>query len=150
VNPPVHLVRAGYRLAYRGLRVYWFLARPSIEGVKCVLTRGERLLLVRHSYGAGTWELPGGTVKSGEPPLTAARREMAEELGVDLTDWRLLGEFRGRMQYRHDRIHLFHAEVGDAPLVLELGELVVAGWFRGDRLPEDVGPYVAQMVELAR
>jgi 8-oxo-dGTP pyrophosphatase MutT (NUDIX family) len=150
VKPPVHVVRAGYRLAYCGLRVYWFLVRPSVRGVKCILTRRDRVLLVRHSYGARTWELPGGTVKASEPPIATARREMAEELSVEIADWKLLGEFRGRMQYRHDRVCLFQAEVGDAPLVLELGELLVAAWFRADQLPEDVGPYVEQMVKLVR
>lgn len=147
---PVPLLRVGYRLAYRGLRVYWFLRRPDVDGVKCVLTNGQRVLLVRHTYGPRAWELPGGAIKPSEAPLSAATREMAEELGVTIEDWTALGEIRGRMHYRHDILHCFQAEVGDSPLVLDRGELVVAGWFSGGQLPDDVGRYVRPILELSR
>ncbi|WP_030768458.1 NUDIX domain-containing protein [Streptomyces sp. NRRL F-2664] len=50
-----------------------------------------RVLLVEPNYREG-WALPGGTVESdrGESPRTAARRESAEEIGVDVPLGRLL------------------------------------------------------------
>ncbi|MFH9262749.1 NUDIX domain-containing protein [Streptomyces sp. NPDC017546] len=50
-----------------------------------------RLLLVEPNYREG-WALPGGTVESetGEGPRQAARRETAEEIGLDLAPGRLL------------------------------------------------------------
>ncbi|MFD5344420.1 NUDIX domain-containing protein [Streptomyces anulatus] len=50
-----------------------------------------RLLLVEPNYRKG-WALPGGTVESetGEGPRQAARRETAEEIGLDLAPGRLL------------------------------------------------------------
>ena len=42
-----------------------------------------RWLLVR-PVGRRHWQLPGGRVEHGEPPTTACRRELREELGVDL------------------------------------------------------------------
>jgi 8-oxo-dGTP pyrophosphatase MutT (NUDIX family) len=147
---PVWIFRAGYRMAYTGLRVYWFAARPVVDGVKCVLTNGPRVLLVRHSYGPHEWELPGGSIKRRERPRTAARREMAEELGVTIDDWTELGEVRGRMHHRRDRLHCFQAEVGDARLVLDPRELVVAGWFKNDELPADTGRYAREILARAR
>ncbi|MFI7359798.1 NUDIX domain-containing protein [Streptomyces avidinii] len=50
-----------------------------------------RVLLVEPNYREG-WALPGGTIESdrGESPRTAARRESAEEIGLDLPLGRLL------------------------------------------------------------
>ncbi|MHB9858006.1 NUDIX domain-containing protein [Streptomyces sp. YIM S03343] len=50
-----------------------------------------RVLLVEPNYRDG-WALPGGTVESddGETPRQGARRETAEEIGLDVTLGRLL------------------------------------------------------------
>ncbi|MFD9081057.1 NUDIX domain-containing protein [Streptomyces erythrochromogenes] len=52
---------------------------------------GGRVLLVEPNYREG-WALPGGTIESdqGESPRTAARRESAEEIGIDIPLGRLL------------------------------------------------------------
>ncbi|MFJ9985521.1 NUDIX domain-containing protein [Streptomyces globisporus] len=50
-----------------------------------------RILLVEPNYRKG-WALPGGTVESetGEGPQQGARRETAEEIGLDMAPGRLL------------------------------------------------------------
>ncbi|WP_189936613.1 NUDIX domain-containing protein [Streptomyces sulfonofaciens] len=52
---------------------------------------GGRVLLVEPNYREG-WGLPGGTVESdeGETPRQGARRETAEEIGLDIEPGRLL------------------------------------------------------------
>jgi predicted DNA-binding helix-hairpin-helix protein len=53
------------KLAYRLMRVYWFVFRPVTLGVRILLVRDSQVLLVRHSY-QDAWFLPGGGVKRGE------------------------------------------------------------------------------------
>jgi 8-oxo-dGTP diphosphatase len=138
----VTLRRLGYRLAYRILQVVWLITRPSKLGVKCVFINGDRILLVRHTYGRRCWDFPGGAIKRGEAPPHAARREMHEELGIQTARWTDLGQVRGRVDHRRDTIHCFGAELATPELTLDLGELAVAGWFARAELPDDLGPYV--------
>ncbi|MEU5050308.1 NUDIX domain-containing protein [Streptomyces sp. NPDC021096] len=44
----------------------------------------DRVLLVDPTYKPG-WEFPGGVVEPGEAPARAGMREVAEELGIELT-----------------------------------------------------------------
>lgn len=49
-----------------------------------------RLLLVRSPKLLRPWHLPGGLVEEGESPRRAARREVAEELGLSVSAGALL------------------------------------------------------------
>lgn len=66
---------------------------PRVLAGAAALLRDEegRLLIVEPNYREG-WTLPGGTVESdeGETPRQAARRETAEEIGLDIAPGRLL------------------------------------------------------------
>jgi 8-oxo-dGTP pyrophosphatase MutT (NUDIX family) len=142
--------RQGFRLAYIALRLYWFVARPAARGVKCVLTNGDRVLLVRHTYGPSEWQLPGGTVKRSEPPVLAAQREIGEELGITIENWDELGALPAPLHHRRDTLYCFRAAVKSASLELDRAEIERAQWFEQDALPENLGRYVRQILLLAR
>ncbi|HEX3129703.1 MAG TPA: (deoxy)nucleoside triphosphate pyrophosphohydrolase [Thermoanaerobaculia bacterium] len=59
----------------------------TIRVVAAVVEREGRLLLCRRPAGkrhAGLWEFPGGKIHPGESVSEAARRELAEELAVEV------------------------------------------------------------------
>jgi 8-oxo-dGTP pyrophosphatase MutT (NUDIX family) len=120
-----------------------------MRGVKCVITTGDRVLLVRHSYGRREWELPGGGIKRGEAPAEAASREMEEELGVRIEQWRSLGQMWATSYHRRDRLHCFGTELGSPELSINRGELEAAQWFSRGALPSDLGRYVRPVLERA-
>ncbi|MFF9909900.1 NUDIX domain-containing protein [Streptomyces sp. NPDC013457] len=66
---------------------------PRVLAAAAVLFRDAagRVLIVEPNYREG-WALPGGTIESdeGETPRGAARRETAEEIGLDVEPGALL------------------------------------------------------------
>jgi 8-oxo-dGTP diphosphatase len=64
--------------------------RARIEVVAAVIfNQSGEFLLAQRPAGkayAGYWEFPGGKVEPGENAVTALKRELHEELGIDVTD----------------------------------------------------------------
>ena len=58
-----------------------------------VIVRDGRVLVARRAPGerfAGRWEFPGGKVEPGESPEAGLKRELREELALDVQVGRLL------------------------------------------------------------
>lgn len=64
-------------------------ARKRVAADLLVRDSAERVLLVNPTY-KDHWDLPGGMAEANEPPRKAAEREIAEELGLNITAGRLL------------------------------------------------------------
>ena len=66
-------------------------------------------LLKQYRYAAGgwLWELPAGKLEPEESAGLTARRELAEEAGVEGKIWQSLGSFLTTPGFCDERIHLF-------------------------------------------
>lgn len=64
-------------------------ARKRMSAQVIIHDSRERLLLVDPSYKPD-WDVPGGMAESNETPVDAARRELTEELKLDIRLQRLL------------------------------------------------------------
>ena len=115
-----------------------------------VVLRGAagRVLLARRqgtAYADGLWGLPGGRVEDGETLQDAARREVREEIGVEVTAPGVLGVSRFGAQGQPGVAFLFLAEAWQGtPTPLDLTSEV--GWFAPDALPPDALPWLAPVL----
>ena len=125
------------RLPVLGRRWIVRTIAPSFTvGAMAIIERSDgAVLLVRHSYRR-RWGVPGGLMKRREHPEIGLRREVLEEVGVEVD---LLGEpavvvdpdpqrvdlvFRGRLR---------DESVEPRPVSVEIVEV---RWFLPDELPE--------------
>ncbi len=59
----------------------------TVHGAIAVVRRAGRILIAKRPAGkhlAGFWEFPGGAVEPGETAEEAVKRELREELGLDV------------------------------------------------------------------
>jgi 8-oxo-dGTP diphosphatase len=127
--------RTALRLAFPLARIWWRLTGARSEGALVAVYVGAALLLVRVSYRTG-WHLPGGNVLPGETPVAAARRELAEEIGLAAPMLRPAGEASGFWDGRRDRVHFFELRLMELPeLKLDNREIVEVRLISPDELP---------------
>ncbi|MBE9471809.1 MAG: NUDIX domain-containing protein [Chloroflexi bacterium] len=113
---------------------------PSV-GVGTIITKGERVLLLRRKYvhGAGSWSTPGGHLEFGESPEECAIREAKEETGVDITDVKFRAitndvfEENGK---HYVTIWMEGRYLSGEPAINAPHEMSEVGWFTWDALPK--------------
>ena len=76
----------------------------TIHVVAAVIRDGARIFATARGYGEqkGGWEFPGGKIEPGESPQEALRREIREELALEIA----VGELIGTVEYDYPAFHL--------------------------------------------
>jgi A/G-specific adenine glycosylase len=96
----------------------------KIEAVVAVIRNGNKILIQqRPEEGllAGLWEFPGGKVEPGESLLTALKRELREELGVETETARLLLTVKHAYTQFEVTLHAFEVELRGGPASISVG-----------------------------
>ena len=112
------LAQIFYRLTYQVLRLWFFVARPTIEGVYVAVWFENKLLVIRNSYKA-SYTIPCGRIKRGENTAHAAVRELNEEVGIQLDPEQLtfVGTYTGQFRYASDIGSFFEVVMSRMPPV---------------------------------
>ncbi len=106
----------------------------TIEVVAAVIRDGDRVLATQRGYGEfeGMWEFPGGKIEPGESHTVALKREIREELAVDVA----VGERICTVEYDYPNFHLtmhcYFCSIVNG--VVELLEHKSARWLAHDEL----------------
>lgn len=147
---PQSLHRAALPLAHR-LRHRWRAWRKvPLAGCGVVICNFDGdVLLLRHSYGPRVWGLPGGGIKPGEEPEVALRREVLEELGIELGRLNLVAVFDEVISGSPHTTHLFAATTDRYPRI-DRREVVEARFFPRHSLPEPQGLRTRARLDLWR
>lgn len=113
-----------------------------------MVENGGKYLLIRNSYGKHGWTFPGGGIKRHELPEDAAKREVKEELGIELSDVEKIGEYESRLEYKRDIVYCFHAKVSGDQIIRKSDEVSEAEWFAPDKIPEFQSSAVGKMLKM--
>lgn len=110
-------------------------AFPRLSPAVIVLiTRDEHILLARgRHFPEAFYGIIAGFVEPGESLEEAVQREVAEEVGLTISDVRYFAS--QPWPYPHALMIGFTASYAGGEIVLEETELVDAGWFEIDDLP---------------
>jgi 8-oxo-dGTP diphosphatase len=112
--------------------------RPVDVAVGVLVDPQGRFLLTSRPEGkvyAGYWEFPGGKLEAGETVEAALKRELHEEIGIDIgavQPWRV-----EIVDYEHARVRLHFCKVFDWHGEFEMRERQAMAW---QDLPVRVAP----------
>ncbi len=123
------------KYVYPILKFYWRTFKPKSRGVKCVITFGEEILLIRNTYGGRHWTFSGGGAKRVETPEEAVKREVMEEVGLAIEKPKPIGNLDWGYEGKKDVIYCFAAEVNSKNFKIDTTEILEAKWFKIAEVP---------------
>ncbi len=130
----------------------WLIIRFTLR-VRILIIVDNEILLVKNLFGVNVWTLPGGGIKRGEDPLTAARRELKEEVSLDAptNKFKHLGVFRQTKAHRF-KFHGYALELAKKPKIWPAThEIAKAEWFKiSDLKTMNVRQHVGLLVDAWR
>lgn len=106
----------------------------TIEVVAAVLLHNGSYLATQRGYGefAGGWEFPGGKIEIGEHPEEALKREIEEELGIEIIVKRKLCTTEYDYPAFHLTMHSYICHITSGEI--ELREHQSARWLTTEEL----------------
>jgi len=125
-----------------------------IEVTAAVIKKDNTVLITQRSFDdkllPGLWEFPGGKIEAGESPETCLKRELREELAIDVKIGSMLSV--NEHQYPNKRIRLLFYEAEYIGGRIKLNAHADAVWVPVPDLPEykfapaDI-PFMKQLVD---
>jgi 8-oxo-dGTP diphosphatase len=108
--------------------------RFTVTAGALIFNKSGQILLLKHRFRAGSgWGLPGGFLESGEQPIDALRRELREELNLEVEDVEI---FEARSFRKPKQVEVLFRARADGPVTPRTMEVERAEWFSLDTLPE--------------
>jgi mutator protein MutT len=108
--------------------------RFTVTAGAVIFNDRKQVLLLKHRFRAGSgWGLPGGFLERGEQPIDCLRRELREEIGLELEDVEVFAARSFKKPKQVEVLFRARANANVKPLTMEVER---AEWFSLDSLPE--------------
>ncbi|HEU4767503.1 MAG TPA: NUDIX domain-containing protein [Pyrinomonadaceae bacterium] len=122
-------------------------ARFTVTAGAIIFNDSGEILLLKHRFRAGSgWGLPGGFLEAGEQPVDALRRELREEIGLEVRDVEI---FAARSFRKPRQVEVLFRCLADSSLQPKTIEVELAEWFSPGTLPEGLPKDQRRYVERA-
>jgi 8-oxo-dGTP pyrophosphatase MutT (NUDIX family) len=137
-----------YRFLYQLARLYWKIFSPGNKSAVCLIEFEGKILLARNTYGDKKWVFPGGGCKKSETPAESARREAAEEVGINLELLCDIGIYTNSVVNKNAIVYCFYSETNNSKILIDENEIGEAGWFEWSDLPQPLSLDTVGIIEL--
>jgi len=108
--------------------------RFTVTAGAIIFNDQKQVLLLKHRFRAGSgWGLPGGFLERGEQPIEALRRELREEIGLEVEDVEVFAARSFKKPKQVEVLFRARANADVKPLTMEVER---AEWFPLDSIPE--------------
>jgi NAD+ diphosphatase len=108
--------------------------RFTVTAGAVIFNDKREVLLLKHRFRAGSgWGLPGGFMEHGEQPVDALRRELREEIGLEVDDVEV---FAARSFKKPKQVEVLFRARANAQVKSQTIEVERAEWFELDSLPQ--------------
>lgn len=122
------------------------MAGKGLGAAAAIFDDNRRVLLVKHSYGALNWELPGGGAEEGESLEETARREVREETGLDVVAVRLSGLYYSRDSDWHHAVFVCRPMDAAAIPQPDAAEITACAYWPPDALPRPISDFTIRRI----
>jgi 8-oxo-dGTP diphosphatase len=124
-------------------------------GVACFVWKDDKFLMGKRfgAHGEGTWSIPGGHLEFGESWEDAARREVLEETGMEITNLRFVAvtnDIFNFEQKHYITIWLAADWLANEPVITEPDKYVDQQWCDFGSLPSPLFEPCWQNLRLQR
>ena len=131
----------------RGWTVRLGHPRFAVSAGAVITDERGRVLLLKHRFRPGSgWGMPGGFLEKGEQPEAGLRRELREEIGLEVTQLKLFATRAFRKPKQIEIVFTGRATANTDRLSFEIKEAV---WFAVDDLPRALAKDQVRLIKRA-
>ena len=128
------------RLVCQNKKCLFIFYQNSKPTASAIITKGNRVLLTKRAVDPkkGYWDAPGGFLEKDEQPKAGLKREIKEELAVDIKIIKMLGIYTGEYLQKHPEstLNIYYLAKITKGKMRPADDVTESRWFAKNELPK--------------